>query len=128
MHILSRILVPLILVLCLTTVSCKKKENKALFELLPKSETGVDFENTITDTEDINIFNYRNFYNGGGVAIGDINNDGLQDIYFTANMGDNKLYLNKGNWKFEDITEKAGVAEPSKWSTGVVMVDINGDG
>lgn len=128
MHILSRILVPMILVLCLTTVSCKKKENKALFELLPKSETGVDFENTITDTEDINIFNYRNFYNGGGVAIGDINNDGLQDIYFTANMGDNKLYLNKGNWKFEDITEKAGVAEPLKWSTGVVMVDINGDG
>jgi hypothetical protein len=128
MHILSRILTSLMLVLCLTTVSCKKKQDKAVFELLSKSDTGIDFENTITDTEDINIFNYRNFYNGGGVAIGDINNDGLQDIYFTANMGENKLYLNRGNWKFEDITEKAGVAEPMKWSTGVVMVDINGDG
>ena len=128
MHILSRIVGPMILVICLVTVSCKKKNDQAAFELLSKSETGIDFENSISDTEDINIFNYRNFYNGGGVAIGDINNDGLQDIYFTANMGENKLYLNKGNWKFEDITEKAGVAEPMKWSTGVVMVDINGDG
>ncbi|WP_353723206.1 VCBS repeat-containing protein [Dyadobacter sp. 676] len=109
-------------------VSCKEQNDKALFELLPKSETGIDFENSIKDTEEINIFNYRNFYNGGGVAIGDINNDGLQDIYFTANMGENKLYLNKGDWKFEDVTKKAGVAEPSKWSTGVVMVDINADG
>jgi len=91
------------------------------------SETGVDFVNKVEDKEDINIFNYRNFYNGGGVSIGDINNDGLPDIYFTANMGENKLYLNKGNWKFEDITAKAGVAEPDKWSTGVVMVDVNGD-
>ncbi|MCF0073541.1 VCBS repeat-containing protein [Dyadobacter sp. CY261] len=109
--------------------SCKDSENSAdaLFEELDASDTGVDFVNKVVDTEEVNIFNYRNFYNGGGVSIGDINNDGLPDIYFTANMGDNKLYLNKGNWKFEDITDKAGVAEPDKWSTGVVMADVNGD-
>ncbi|WP_342089180.1 VCBS repeat-containing protein [Dyadobacter sp. OTU695] len=109
--------------------SCKKDEGNpdGLFEEMNASEIGVDFVNKVEDREDINIFNYRNFYNGGGVAIGDINNDGLADIYFTANMGENKLYLNKGNWKFEDITDKAGVAEPEKWSTGVVMADVNGD-
>jgi enediyne biosynthesis protein E4 len=126
-RVLGRMLSMVAGVFCLLVISCKKENAQAAFELLSKSETGIDFENSISDNEDINIFNYRNFYNGGGVAIGDINNDGLQDIYFTANMGKNKLYLNKGNWKFEDITEKAGVAEPMKWSTGVVMVDINGD-
>ncbi|MCF2444438.1 VCBS repeat-containing protein [Dyadobacter sp. CY345] len=109
--------------------SCKKSQNKDhLFELVDASESGVDFENKVINQEDFNIFTYRNFYNGGGVAVGDINNDGLPDIYFTANMGDNKLYLNNGNFKFEDITAKAGVAESMKWSTGVVMVDINSDG
>ncbi|MCF0043032.1 VCBS repeat-containing protein [Dyadobacter sp. CY399] len=108
--------------------SCKDSSKPAgLFEEMDASDTGIDFVNKVEDKKDINIFNYRNFYNGGGVAIGDINNDGLPDIYFTANMGDNKLYLNKGDFKFEDITNKAGVAEPTKWSTGVVMVDINGD-
>lgn len=104
-----------------------EKNTNALFEEMDASETGIGFVNKIEDREDINIFNYRNFYNGGGVSIGDINNDGLPDIYFTANMGENKLYLNKGNWKFEDITAKAGVAESDKWSTGVVMADVNGD-
>jgi hypothetical protein len=109
--------------------SCKEnKEHTGIFELLSASETGVDFENKVVNKEDFNIFTYRNFYNGGGVSVGDINNDGLPDIYFTANMGDNRLFLNKGNFKFEDITAKAGVAESMKWSTGVVMVDINGDG
>ncbi len=111
-----------------TLFSCTENKKKdGLFEEMAAKETGIDFENKVVNREDFNIFKYRNFYNGGGVAIGDINNDGLPDIYFTANMGDNKLYLNKGNFQFEDITNKAGVAESMKWSTGVVMVDINND-
>ena len=109
--------------------SCRQieqPETSSLFQLI--ENTGVEFSNTIYNTKDFNVFSYRNFYNGGGVAIGDINNDGLSDIFFTANMGSNKLYLNKGNWRFEDITEKAGLGEQEKWSTGVVMVDINNDG
>ena len=90
-------------------------------------DTGIDFTNRVNDTKDFNIFSYRNFYNGGGCAIGDLNNDGLADVFFTANMGSNKLYINKGNWKFEDISAKAGIEETNKWSTGVVMVDINND-
>ncbi|HVS95217.1 MAG TPA: VCBS repeat-containing protein [Puia sp.] len=98
-----------------------------LFEL--ETSTGIDFSNNLVNKPDFNIVNYRNFYNGGGVATGDINNDGLPDIFFTSNMGDNKLYLNKGNWQFEDISEKAGFARGKKqWSTGVVMADVNGDG
>jgi hypothetical protein len=108
--------------------SCKEQHKPAapLFELM--DQTGVDFTNTVHNTKDFNIFSYRNFYNGGGVATGDINNDGLPDIFFTANMGSNKLYLNKGNFKFEDITAKAGFTDKSKWGTGVVMADINSDG
>ena len=107
--------------------SCKNNQ-EGLFHLLPSNKTGITFKNDIVDSDAFNIFNYRNFYNGGGVASGDINNDGLPDLLFTANMGSNKLYLNKGNLTFEDITEKAGIAEATKWSTGVVMVDINADG
>lgn len=92
------------------------------------STTGINFENRVSNTRDFNIFSYRNFYNGGGVATGDINNDGLPDIFFTANMGSNKLYLNKGNFKFEDISAKAGFTDKTQWSTGVVMIDINNDG
>lgn len=103
-------------------------EDLKLFTLLDADETGIDFINKVENQKNFNIFKYRNFYNGGGVAIGDINNDGLSDIYFTANMGSNKLYLNKGNFQFEDISEKAGVIGKKPWSTGVVMVDINQDG
>ena len=113
-------------------VSCNPKEEESgketLFELLPATETGISFANTVTDTREMNILNYHNFYNGGGVAIGDINNDGKPDIFFTSNQGDNKLYLNKGNLKFEDITVKAKLTSIHKWHTGVTMVDINGDG
>ena len=116
-----------IAILCFfTIVSCNDKESNTLFELVENS--GIDFTNKVEDTKDFNIFTYRNFYNGGGVAIGDINNDSLPDIFFTANMGPNKLYLNKGGFKFEDISATAGFAEKQKWSTGVVMVDINADG
>ncbi|MBS1597279.1 MAG: VCBS repeat-containing protein [Bacteroidetes bacterium] len=90
--------------------------------------TGIDFNNKVVDGRKDNSFLFRNFYNGGGVAIGDINNDGLADVFMTSNMGSNKLYLNKGNFKFDDITDKAGFKQDSMWSTGVVFVDINNDG
>ena len=106
------ICLPFLVYFCLFfMVSCNPKEEESgketLFELLPAAETGISFANTVTDTREMNILNYHNFYNGGGVAIGDINNDGKPDIFFTSNQGDNKLYLNKGNLKFEDITAKA---------------------
>jgi enediyne biosynthesis protein E4 len=110
--------------------SCYKKKGIAptLFELLDSTSTGINFTNKVENTKDFNIFSYRNFYNGGGVATGDINNDGLADVFFTSNQGSNKLYVNKGNFTFEDISAKAGIEEKGKWNTGVVMVDINGDG
>ncbi|WP_273568197.1 FG-GAP repeat domain-containing protein [Maribacter halichondriae] len=113
-------------------VSCSKKEDiskevNPLFALRDSS-IGISFENNLSYDEAFNPYVYRNFYNGGGVAIGDVNNDGLEDVYFTGNMVDNKLFLNKGNWKFEDVTEQTGVACPNVWSTGATFADINGDG
>ncbi len=90
--------------------------------------TGINFDNKVEDQEINNAFLFRNFYNGGGVAIGDINNDGNTDVMLTSNMGGNKLYINKGNWQFEDITAKSGMRQDSMWSTGVVFADINNDG
>lgn len=104
------------------------KDNNSLFIALGPDHTNIDFQNTLTYSNELNILKYRNFYNGGGVGLGDINNDGLLDIYLIANMGPNRLFLNKGNFVFEDITESAGVKGAQKWSTGVSMVDINGDG
>ncbi|RDI52186.1 VCBS repeat-containing protein [Flavobacterium glaciei] len=122
------VLLPLIL-LFFSNCSKENSENKdVLFSKLDASQTGINFLNEVKNGADMNIFKYRNFYNGGGVAIGDINNDGLADVYFTSNLGANKLYLNKGDFKFEDISKKAGVEGTKTWSTGVVMVDLNADG
>jgi hypothetical protein len=100
-----------------------------LFTLLPSSQTHIDFNNTLEEGLNTNVLIYEYFYNGGGVSAGDVNGDGLDDLYFTGNMVDNKLYLNKGKMQFEDVTNTAGVAgRPGPWKTGVTMVDINGDG
>ena len=108
-------------------VSCNQPST--LFESLSSAKTNIHFTNKLEKKERFNILYYLYYYNGGGVATGDINNDGLPDIYFTANSkGNNKLYLNKGNFEFEDITEKAGVAGSADWCSGVTMADVNGDG
>ena len=115
--------------LLLLAFSCAEEEvSKKQFELLNPEVTGIHFSNDLVSTDEFNVYKYRNFYNGGGVAIGDINNDGLEDIYLTSNMNQNKLYLNKGDFQFEDITETAKVGGTKAWSTRVSMVDINADG
>ena len=99
-----------------------------LFTHLPSSQTGIKFQNTLRETEDFNVMKYGYFYNGGGVAIGDVNNDGLPDIYFTGNLVASRLYLNRGDWTFDEVAEEAGVAAAGLWNTGVTMADVNGDG
>ncbi|QRR01330.1 VCBS repeat-containing protein [Dyadobacter sandarakinus] len=113
----------LLVILC----GCKKKAPEALFTLLPAQETGIAFSNEIRQTDSLNILKYMYFYNGGGVGLGDINNDGLTDIFFSGNMVSSRLYLNKGNMQFEDITAQAGLTTTG-WCTGVSMVDLNADG
>jgi len=118
----------LLVVFLLCTVcffSCKKP---TLFEQIPSSHSGIHFSNTITENDSINPLDLVNIYNGGGVGIGDFNNDGLQDIYFTGNMVPNRLYINRGDFKFEDVTDKAGVGGLGRWGRGVSIIDINSDG
>jgi hypothetical protein len=99
-----------------------------LFTLLPSSYTGVRFENRLTDTRDLNVFTYRNYYNGGGVALGDLTGDGLPEIVLTSNQGGLRLFLNEGKFRFRDVTAAAGVETKRPWSTGVTLADVNGDG
>ena len=108
--------------------SCQNEESNMLFTEISKSKTGIDFRNMIKEDENFNIFKYQYYYNGGGVAVGDFNNDELQDIVFTGNMVKNRMYLNQGNFEFKDITKQSGIAEAEGWCTGVVPVDINEDG
>lgn len=102
--------------------------DEALFELLPPEETGVTFRNDLPDDPELNILNYLYYYNGGGVAVGDVDGNGYPDLFFTANLGPDRLYLNHGNYRFEDVTERAGVAGPDSWTSGATMADVNGDG
>ena len=117
----------LILYLCIWLLaSCNKKNT--LFENISASHSGVSFNNVIVENDSMNPLNVVNIYNGGGVGIGDFNNDGLQDIFFGGNMVPSRLYLNRGNFKFEDITGKAGVEGMGRWARGVSIIDINNDG
>ena len=116
-------------VLALTLDGCRPSvEPPALFERLAPSITGVTFENRVPDDSAVNILNFLYYYNGGGVAAGDVDGDGRPDLYFTSNLGRDRLYLNRGGYRFEDVTERAGVGGPSGWKTGVTMADVNGDG
>ena len=125
----NRIVLFSLVVFVFSNCSNEKSEYKdGLFTKLESSKTGINFVNEVKNGKNMNIFKYRNFYNGGGVSIGDINNDGLADVFFTSNLGENKLYLNKGNFQFQDISKSSGIVVPKSWSTGVEMIDINGDG
>jgi hypothetical protein len=119
-------LLALVMVAC--TPSGETGIESPLFRSLPSSRTGIDFSNQLEETVELNILNYLYFFNGGGVAVGDLNQDGLPDLYFTANQQPNKLYINRGNFQFEEVTGEAGVAGFTGWATGVTIADVNGDG
>src|SRR5688572_33206981 len=112
-------------------VGCRQQEvvdkkTTALFTLMPADSTHISFNNQLTEGPNTNVLMYEYFYNGGGVATGDVNGDGLIDIYFSANMADNKFYVNKGGFRFEELSQALG--RPGPWKTGVTMADVNGDG
>lgn len=121
-----------LMVIFIPMLSCKTghsdRSQTPLFSLLDEKHTHIDFINKLEHTEEYNTYTYRNFYNGAGVGLGDFNNDGLPDIYFCGNLVENKLYINKGNFVFEDVTERARVGCTGAWSTGVCIADVNGDG
>ena len=107
---------------------CSCSGKTTLFEKISSAQSGIHFNNKITESDSVNELDIENVYNGGGVGIGDFNNDGLQDIYLTGNMVANKLYLNKGKFTFDDVTNEANVSGEGKWCRGVAVVDINNDG
>ena len=112
----------------LILISCSS-ETDTPFKLMSPAQTGIEFQNDITSTRDFNIVNYMYFYDGAGVSAGDVNNDGLTDLFFVGNEVPNRLYLNRGEFNFEDVTESAGITDDSTaWSTGVTMADVTGDG
>ena len=117
-----------LLILLLSNIFFSCKTSSTRFQSISEDETGINFSNTITEDDSINILNYEYVYNGAGVGIGDFNKDGLQDIYFSGNMVSNRLYLNKGKMKFDDITEQSGTKGNGDWYNGVTIVDINNDG
>ena len=119
----------IVIVLSILALSgCTSRPSSPLFELIPPERTQIDFQNTLGYDYDFNVYRYRNFYNGGGVALGDINGNGRLDVFFTGNQTPNRLYLNEGGFRFSDISHDAGITGNRAWSTGVSMVDINGDG
>ena len=124
---MKKILTFFLCAICLLGINSCTQKKSTRFKLLNASKTGIDFNNTIKENDSINVFEYMNIYTGAGIAVGDINNDGLVDVYFSGNMVSGRLYLNKGGLKFEDITEKAGLLN-NRWGTGATMVDINQDG
>jgi len=130
LFLISNILVIIFVFNTCTETSKREQLNKntTLFTLLDNKHTNIQFTNKVTENLYFNFLNYPYIYNGGGLAVGDINNDGLEDIYFTSNQESNKLYLNQGNFKFKDITIAASVGDDKGWSTGVTMIDINNDG
>lgn len=128
---LAKTVIPFIIVVFGLLSSCSNsgsEQNQTRFRLLNSDVTGIRFNNQLTENDTLNYFTYQYMYMGGGVAIGDLNNDGLSDIFFTGNMVENKLYLNEGNLKFKDISKSAGLAGDSRWYTGVTFIDINSDG
>lgn len=123
-----RLLFKGILLLILTGCELKETSRNLQFDSIDASHSKVTFVNKLECTQELNPYTFRNFYNGAGVALGDVNNDGLVDIYFAGNLVDNALYLNEGDFQFKDITKTSGVACPNTWSTGVTMADVNNDG
>jgi hypothetical protein len=114
------------IIFTIALISCNDK--KPLFKLIPASNSGIDFENALLPTDSLNVLSYEYFYNGSSVSVGDLNNDGLNDLFFSGNLVPNKLYLNQGNLQFIDVSEIAGIENPGVWHSGSAVADVNNDG